>query len=147
MKLIKINLKLTLAILFFLLFINTFAQQKRDGEVVAIAKAFHQALVQKDTVTINQLTSNVLTYGHSNGWVQTKAEVLGDIGNGKLIYNSYVTDTMAITSQANVAIVRFDATIQTIMNASRGTYKLKVLEVWMLQKRKWKLIARQAVKN
>ena len=114
---------------------------------MATSKAFHQALVQKDTITINQLTSNMLTYGHSNGWVQSKAEVVGDMSNGKLIYNSYVTDTMAITNQANVAIVRFNATIQTIMNASNGTYKLKVLEVWMLQKRKWKLIARQAIKN
>ena len=50
------------------------------------AAKLEKALVAKDTVTLKQLLHKNLSYGHSNGWVQSKEEVVKDLMSGKIIY-------------------------------------------------------------
>ena len=50
----------------------TFCTAQSDEEkLISTVKEFHQALVKKNTVSINQQTDKALSYGHSNGWVET----------------------------------------------------------------------------
>ena len=46
-----------------------------------------QALLQKDEPSLQKILHNNTSYGHSNGWVQTKADVFNDFKSGKLSYN------------------------------------------------------------
>ena len=46
-----------------------------------------KALIAKDTVVLKQLLHKDITYGHSNGWVETKTDVIKDLVSGKLAYD------------------------------------------------------------
>ena len=46
-----------------------------------------KALIAKDTAVLKQLLHKDLSYGHSNGWVETREDVFKDLVNGKLAYN------------------------------------------------------------
>ena len=57
---------------------DLFAQMPNIDRAIA---AFDKALVNKDSTELIELLSDDVTYGHSNGWVQTKKEVIGDLYN------------------------------------------------------------------
>ena len=141
----KSKLKKLLTILF--LFLVAFANAQTDEEkLIGTVKEFHQALVSKNTVSINQQTDKALSYGHSNGWVETKVEMMKNLETGYLNYQSYKEDSIAIVINNNMANVRFIADIDVTLKETRGNYHLKVLEVWVKKSKRWVLFARQAVK-
>jgi hypothetical protein len=142
-------LKPLLTILTLLFVANAFAQQKINVDSVKLVKTvqeFHQALVNKNTVSINQQTDKALSYGHSNGWVETKTELLKDLETGVISYGSYKEDSIKITFNDKMANVRFVADITAVMKNTEATYRLKVLEVWVRKGNRWVLFARQAVR-
>ena len=118
-----------------------------EEKLTATVKEFHQALVNKNTVSINQQTDKALSYGHSNGWVETKADVIKDLETGYISYQSYKEDSISVLINGNMANVRFNAAITATMKATTTTFHLKVLEVWVKKGKRWVLFARQAVKN
>jgi hypothetical protein len=106
----------------------------------------NKALVTQDTVALNQLLHEKVNYGHSNGWVQTKREVINDFVNGKLKYTSVESVVGKVEVIKNNALVRSESMVEGVGNGNAFKMKLQVLQVWMWEKNKWLLIARQSVK-
>ena len=141
----KLRLKKLLTILFF--FTVAFTNAQTDEEkLISTVKEFHQALVKKNIVSINQQTDKALSYGHSNGWVETKAEVIKDLETGYISYQAFKEDSISVLINGTMANVRFVADITATMKATTSTFHLKVLEVWTKKGKRWVLFARQAVK-
>ncbi len=123
------------------------AAQTAEEKLVTTIKEFHQALVKKNTVSIIQQTDKAMSYGHSNGWVETKAEMINNLQTGYLNYRSFKEDSLQVTINGNVAHARFIADIEATLNQKDGQFHLKVLEVWVKKGKRWLLFARQAVKG
>jgi hypothetical protein len=123
------------------------AAQTADEKLVTTIKEFHQALVKKNTVSIIQQTDKEVSYGHSNGWVETKAEMINNLETGYLTYRSFKEDSLQVTINGNVAHARFIADIEATLNQKDSQFHLKVLEVWVKKGKRWLLFARQAVKG
>ena len=141
----QLRLKSSLTILFF--FLVAFASAQTDEEkLVTTLKEFHQALVNKNTVSINQQTDKALSYGHSNGWVENKTDIIKDLETGYISYQGFKEDSITVAINGNMANVRFVADITATMKATTTTFHLKVLEVWVKKGKRWVLFARQAVK-
>jgi uncharacterized protein DUF4440 len=107
-----------------------------------------KALVTKDEKALVQLLHPQVSYGHSNGWVQNRTDILTDLKSGKLIYDKIENTTVNI-----VAINSNWATVRTSTNATgRSTtiptfeLKLHVLQVWLKTEDGWQLLARQSTK-
>ena len=141
----ELKMKQLLTILFLFLVVCCYAQTDEEKLTVTL-KEFHQALVNKNTVSINQQTDKALSYGHSNGWVETKAEVIKDLETGYISYQSFKEDSITVAINGNMANVRFVADITATMKATTSNFHLKVLEVWVKKGKRWVLFARQAVK-
>jgi len=130
-----------------LLLIFVFAKaQTEEEKLTTTMKEFHQALVNKNTVSINQQTDKALSYGHSNGWVQSKADVIKDLETGKIVYHSFKEDSLTITINESMANARFVADVNATLNGNTVNTHLKVLEVWVKKGKRWVLFARQGVK-
>jgi hypothetical protein len=132
-------------ILFFVSFVGL--AQTDEEKLIATVKEFHQALVKKNTISINQQTDKALSYGHSNGWVENKVDIIKDLETGYISYQSYKEDSITVLINGNMATVRFVADITATMKEAPNTYHLKVLEVWVKKGKRWVLFARQAVKG
>jgi len=131
------------AILLFFVYSNVQAQDMLD---VAMEK-LNMALIRKDTTMLNKYVHNDVTYGHSNGWIETKADMKADLYNGKLVYNSIGQEVTEILKEGNMACVRANATIDVVYEGRPMTFKLHVLQVWTKKDRSWQLVARQSVKT
>ena len=134
-------------LIIFLLF-NAFVAGAQTGEekLSVILKEFHQALVKKNTVAVNQQTDKALSYGHSSGWVETKTDMIKNLETGYMNYSSYKEDSLQVVVNGNMGHARFVADIAVALNGNSGNYHLKVLEVWVKKGKRWLLFARQAVK-
>src|SRR6186997_1342730 len=137
------RISLSLLILFGFVFAGA---QTEEEKLTSALKEFHQALVNKNTASINQQTDKALSYGHSNGFVETKADMIKNLETGFLVYHSFQEDSLKITMDESVANVRFTADIKAIMNNNDTNVHLKVLEVWVKKGKRWLLFARQAVR-
>jgi hypothetical protein len=130
-----------------LLFSFVFANaQTEEEKLTATLKEFHQALVNKNTASINQQTDKALSYGHSNGMVETKADVIKHLETGFIVYHSYKEDSLSITIDESMANARFTADVNATMNGNTVNVHIKVLEVWVKKGKRWLLFARQAVR-
>ena len=138
-------------VLFMLTVVVGFGQQNDKSFLVECVSAFHKALVRNDTLWLKALTDENLVYGHSNGWVQNKREMLDDLKSGLLTYQRFDEDgvSVAMNDKNTMASVCFAATIDATMKGVANTFHLKVLEVWAWSKehKNWMLFARQAVKG
>jgi Domain of unknown function (DUF4440) len=134
-------------LLIILVFLAAGAGAQTDEEkLVQSMKDFHKDMVDKNTVSINQETEKSLSYGHSNGWVQTKNDLINDFKSGLISYQSIKEDSIKVTMGDGIANVRFVADIASSMKGNQINMHLKVLEVWVKKGKRWLLFARQAVK-
>lgn len=120
--------------------------QTEEEKLTTTLKEFHQALVNKNTVSINQQTDKALSYGHSNGWVETKNDMIKNLETGYLDYHIYKEDSLQVVVNGTMAHARFVADINVTLNGNTGNYHLRVLEVWWKKGKRWLLFARQAVR-
>ena len=105
-----------------------------------------RSLLSKDTVSLQTLLHEKLTYGHSNGWIETKRDVIDDLYNGKLTYQQINTTERKIEYNGKLAVVRAKADVDVLVNNTPVHVKLNILQVWRLKHKRWVLIARQSVK-
>ncbi|RZL97812.1 MAG: nuclear transport factor 2 family protein, partial [Pedobacter sp.] len=103
--------------------------------------------VDNNTTSINQQTDKMLSYGHSNGWFESKAEMIKNLETGYMDYLSFKEDSLQVWMNGDMANARFMATIGLKMNGKENEYRLKVLEVWVRKGKRWILFSRQAVKG
>ena len=139
-------MKILFTILFLVFGCTTLAQSSDEIKLIQTVKEFHQALVKKNIVSINQQTDKALSYGHSNGWVENKTELMKDLETGLISYQKFTEDSITVSLNGSMANVRFLANVEATMRAVTNTYSLKVLEVWVRKGNRWVLFARQAIK-
>jgi hypothetical protein len=127
-------------------FITTTAVSAQTSFLKDAAVKLDKALIQKDTVTLKQLLHNDVSYGHSNGWVQSKNAIFKDLHNGKLTYKKIDHKDVKWTAGSDWGTVRSTDEIEYILDGKPATLKLHVLHVWFKTGRGWQLVARQSTK-
>jgi len=135
-------MKTWFTILLLFVFSGVFGQD----DVKAIAVKLEHALVAKDTVLIKRLLHKDVTYGHSNGWIETKEDVIKDLYSGKLEYRSIESSGWQLVQSKSWANIRSTSKVQYLLDGKPGELHLHVLQVWYKTKGGWKLIARQSTK-
>ncbi len=128
-----------------LLFCSSFSFGQTSFLKEAVSK-LDRALVAKDSVTLKQILHKDLNYGHSNGWVETKQDVIHDLFNGKLTYQKIENGKQDWKLGKDWATVRSVTEIKLLMNEQELLLKLHVLQVWIKTNKGWQLLARQSTK-
>ena len=89
----------------FLLTVNIFAQSADDKEVTARVEALRLAMISGDKASLENLTAEDLSYGHSSGKIEDKASFLGSVSGGSNFRSISLTEqTVKIVD--NTAMVR-----------------------------------------
>ena len=138
-------LSIGIMLLSFLPIVN--AQSKQETAVANVVEQLRKAMVDADSVMLDKLTSDKLSYGHSGGHVDDKKEFLQKIASGKSDFVSIDLSEQTISISGKIAIVRHKLNAFTNDNGKPGEAHLLVLLVWQKTGRNWELLARQAVKN
>ena len=109
-------------------------------------EALRKALMEKDKTRLEQLAADQLSYGHSSGKVQTKAEFVDGVMTSKATVKSLTFPELSIAVVGNAAIARHLYESESETDGKTNNVKIGALQVWQKQDGNWKLLARQGFK-
>lgn len=124
---------------------NLFAQSD-SIQLERSMKALEVGLLRKDSVLLKSVLHDKLVYGHSNGWIEKKQDVINDLFNGTLTYQKLQQYESQIVFEGNIACVRNNPDVEVLMNGNVIKLKLHVLQVWIRTGKNWQLLSRQSTK-
>jgi len=122
------------------------AESADEAAVDKAIEALRKVLLEKDKARLELLSADQLSYGHSSGKVQTKAEFVDGVMTSKALTKSIAFPELSITVVGDAAIARhlFEAEMET--DGKPTSVKIGALQVWQKQTGNWKLLARQGFK-
>jgi len=122
----------------------TSTQTGKESAVLAAVEAWRKAIIAADKAALEKLTAAELSYGHSSGRLENKAEFIEALVSGKSSFSAIELEGQTVNVVDNIAIVRhmFHGT----RRKEGDKVKLYNLTIWLQQQDQWKLLARQAAK-
>src|SRR5262245_15538205 len=121
-----------------------------SADEAAVGKAIDdltKAMMAADKAKLEALTAEGLSYGHSSGRVETKAQFIGVIADKKTIYKSITLSDPSVSVVGNNAIARHTFAAEVEAGGQASSPKIGVLQVWVKDGGGWKLLARQAFRT
>ena len=119
----------------------------QQTEVMMKTASLRSALLNKDSVGLANLLADDVSYGHSNGMIQTKSELIRDVISRVQDYQSINPSDMSVRVYGNTAIVNMKAKVKLLSSGNPMDLNLAMVLVWIKKDTDWKLEARQAVKQ
>ena len=126
---------------------NIIAQGPQEEAIMMHMLGLKTALIQKDSVSLSKLLSDDVSYGHSNGLLQTRSQLIRDVVSGVQDYKSIDPSDLQIRIYDKTAIVTMKSGVSLVMQGKPMNISMNVLLVWVWKDNDWKLVARQSVKN
>jgi ketosteroid isomerase-like protein len=139
----KKSIILLIAVFFSL---TGFAQSKKHDQVAAAVEKLRLAMISGVKEELEAIADDSLSYGHSGGGVEGKAEFVEKIASGKSDFITIDLSEQTISVYGNIAIIRHKLYAKNNDGGKPGEVKLKVLLVFRKSGNDWKMLARQAVK-
>ena len=122
----------------------TLVQTKEAGAVAAAVEDLRKAIIAADRSKLEKLAADELTYGHSSGRLENKAEFVEAIASGSSGFSAIELSDQTVDVVDNVALVRHTFLGTRLKGGDK--MKLSILTVWLQRQGQWKLLARQALK-
>ena len=129
------------------LFNSSFARIDSIGLKNAMQE-LDKALLQKDEAGLKLVLHDDLSFGHSNGWIQSKSDILNDFASGKVTYNKIENNSSAIVKiNKKYATVKTNTNAEGVVNGTAFKLTLHIMQFWVKTKKGWQLIVRQSAKQ
>jgi ketosteroid isomerase-like protein len=124
----------------------SFAQSKSENQVADAVQQLKKAMIDADSASLMKLSSPNLSYGHSSGKIENQKEFVSAIARGNSDFVTIDLSEQTIKVTGKTAIVRHTFIAATNDGGRPGTVKLHILSVWEKSGRKWRILARQAIR-
>jgi hypothetical protein len=114
-------------------------------EVMMKMSSLRSALLGKDSVSLSKILADDCSYGHTNGLMQTKAQLIRDIVSGVQNYKSIDPSDMVIKVYDNSAVVTLKSKVKMVYQGNELDLAMNVIVFWV-KKKDWVIVGRQSVK-
>jgi hypothetical protein len=126
-------------------FYATLGMAQKDSFEINIEK-LHSALINKDSLGLENLIHDSVSYGHSNGLLETKHSLWQNLKSNYIKYYDIKYKQLKIQSFNNIKIVRYAMDVNVDFENKNFNLELYNQQTWLYQNKRWQLIARQATK-
>jgi hypothetical protein len=130
-------------ILFSAVVLSAATADKADKEILAAMDAYKDAMIHKDGAALDKLLANDLTYVHSTGQFETKADVIKSITSGKSIVERMDYSDMSVRFYGKTALAKSRV---DLYHSKTNIVHMNVLHVWVKGPQGWQMVARQATR-
>jgi hypothetical protein len=122
------------------------AESADEAAVDKAVEALRKALLTADKGQLEKLTAAQVSYGHSDGRVQTKAQFIDGVMTRKATVKSIAFPELTIAVVGDAAIARHLYESESETDGKPNNVRIGTLQVWQKQDGNWKLLARQGFK-
>jgi hypothetical protein len=105
-----------------------------------------QALVNRDEAGTAQLMHENMRFGHSNGWVQSRADALADMRSGTLVYGGFRREAVRVAVEGKRGFIQEWVAVKGVRNGTAFDIRIFVLQHWIRTRKGWQLLIRQSAK-
>jgi hypothetical protein len=116
---------------------------KGDKEVLAAMDAYKDAMIHNKAAVLEKVLSDDLSYVHSGGQLETKADVLKSVTSGKNVIIKIETSDLSVRFYDKVAVVRCR---MDLWHSDTNIVHMNVLHTWVKRPQGWQMVARQATR-
>lgn len=120
------------------------SQSGDQAAVNAAIDALTKAMMAADKGKLESLVADQLSYGHSGGVVESKAQFVEAVVSKKTVYKTITLSEASTAVIGNNAVARHIFSAETESGGKAGSPRVGVMQVWTKQDGGWKLLARQA---
>jgi hypothetical protein len=122
------------------------ADAERDVEhaLIAADEARLEAMAAADTAALGRLLGAELSYVHSSGQLQTKAELLGEIGSGERRYHPARGVERSAHGFGCAGVVTALGSFEVEMHGQQMHPRLRYTATYVLRDGRWVLVAYQS---
>jgi len=146
-QLIIKRMKKLFLILFLAIAIQSSAQTDEQKVLERVKQLNDAIFANKDSAALEGLLAVKATYGHSGGKIENRSEMIHGAITSPSTYSNFMMDSASVFFENNTAVVRHVLKATSIdKDGKQSPLHLAVLQVWVIQNKQWKLMARQAVK-
>ncbi len=121
----------------------TRAEASDEAVVAESVEVLRKAILEADRSKLEQVASTQISYGHSDGRVETKEQFIHGVMTRKQVVKSLTFPELKVSVVGNAAIARHIFLAESELEGKATTTKLGALQVWQKQDGGWKLLARQ----
>lgn len=107
---------------------------------------FYNAIRDKNAAAFEPLVTHDLSYGHSSGRIEDKAEFIANVLKPNTVWKRIYGDKQRNSFSGDTAISRHIMAGEVERDGKPGGSNMDVMMVWQKQGGAWKLLARQAYK-
>lgn len=132
----------TWVLLFFMAII---CQGFSRESLAAIEKRRFKAMMEMDTVSLNELLDDDLVYTHSNGLVENKRDFIFAVWTEKIRYEVMELVEQKIVPKGNTAIITGIVKVKGKLKGKEFDVLLRYTDVY-IKRKQWKLVAWQSTK-
>jgi len=119
------------------------AEPADEAAVKEGVEILRKALLEADKTRLEQVASAQISYGHSDGRVETKEQFINGVMTRKQTVKSLAFPELKVAVVGNAAIARHIYLAESELEGKQTTTKIGALQVWQKQDGAWKLLARQ----
>ena len=119
------------------------AQAGDEAAVADAVETLRKGQLGADKAKLDQVCAAQLSYGHSDGRVETKDEFINAVMTRKQVVKSIDFPELKVAVVGNNAIARHIYLSESERDGKATTTKIGALQVWQKQNGAWKLLARQ----
>ena len=117
-----------------------------ESAVAAAVDSLNEGILNPEKNLLENIASDALSYGHSGGKVQNKAEFVDDLVNGSFDFQTVNIANQTVKVDGDNAVVRHTFTAKASNAGAPVDLNIGNLLVWRKEDGQWKLLARQAFK-
>ncbi|MGH9853623.1 MAG: nuclear transport factor 2 family protein, partial [Blastocatellia bacterium] len=132
---------LLLAVIFALVSLPTFAQEKKasnspartgiEQALLKLEQQWEDALLKSDVAALEKLYDDGLIYTHSNGSVDNKSVYIGNIKSGVTKYQSMKRDDIKVSVYGNTALVSCHWQVHVLARGNKIDTNARYLHVYV----------------
>ena len=117
-----------------------------EASLAQSIETLRQGILEANKSKLDQVSASQISYGHSDGRVQNKAEFIDGVINRKQTQKSLTFPELKTAVVGNMAIARHIYLGESELDGKTTNTRIGALQVWQKQEGGWKLLARQGFK-
>ena len=119
------------------------AQAADEAALAQAIETLRKAQLEADKAKLEQVTAAQISYGHSDGRVETKEQFINGVMTRKQVVKSLDFPDLKVAVVGNAAIARHIYLGESEREGKQTTTRIGALQLWQKQDGGWKLLARQ----
>lgn len=115
-------------------------------EIIALEKRRTEAMTKQDAKALEEILADDLSYTHSSGRVETKAEFISNVTTGGTRYRAMEQDDVKVRQYGDTAVVTGFAKVHVESSLGDSKFPIRFIDVYVKRDDVWRMVAWQSTR-